>query len=475
MELSTTFIENYALFISLCIFVFLIDDLFIDLVAIYKKLKPRPISKSILFTESNRKKIAIMVANWKEESVLEEMVHGNMNRLTSDNVHLFLGVYPNDLATRKIAERMARTYPRVHVVINQEQGPTYKGQMLNQIINYIFAYEEVLGFEFEGFVLHDSEDIIDPRLPYLYSLGLRQADFVQTPVFSLPVEFKDFTAGTYIDEFAEVHTKTLLVRQALGAGLPSAGVGTCLSRKLVLIFLSRQNGEVFLSDSLTEDYQLGLQAAQWGFSSRFMCHYLQEEDPRDVISTREYFPHKFTHSIRQKSRWTTGISFQGFKNIGWFGHFWQRYFLWRDRKGPINALLTLNLFVLMALLLVSPKGFDFANPYLQGILLANTLGTILRFVTRVQSVHRLYDTKTALTSIIRWPVAMVINMCSGLKATQQFIASEITGRRIRWVKTEHRLPVGFGDIIAPPTPIPLTNITTHFSENNNDLRRQETL
>jgi len=475
MEFSGVFLENYVLIVSVCIFVFLIDDLFIDLVAVYKKLRPLPISKNILFSETNRKRLAIMVANWKEEAVLEEMVHGNMSRLTTENVHLFLGVYPNDLPTRRIAERMARLYPRVHIVINQEQGPTYKGQMLNQIINYIFAYEEILGFEFDGFVLHDSEDIIDPRLPYLYSLGLRQAEFVQTPVFSLPVNFQDFTAGTYIDEFAEVHTKTLLVRQYLGAGLPSAGVGTCLSRKLVLLFLARQNNEVFLSDSLTEDYQLGLQATQWGLSSRFMCYYLQDGDPRDVISTREYFPHRFAHSIRQKSRWTTGIAFQGFKNIGWFGNFWQRYFLWRDRKGPLNALLTLNLLVMMTVCLFLLNGFDITNPYLRGVLIANTLGTILRFATRVQSVHRLYDTKTSLASIIRWPVGMVINMCSGLKAAQQFVASELTGRKIHWVKTEHRLPVGFGDVIPPVAPIPLALQNKNYSEHNNDLRRQETL
>ena len=209
-----TFLEYYLWCICLCVLIFLIDDLFIDFTA---KIK-----------------------------VLESMIKGNMANLPMKNVHIFLGVYPNDTETMNIAIKMASIYPRVHVVVNSKVGPTYKGQMLNEIVNYIFKTEDILGVEFEGFILHDSEDILDPNIPYLYSLGLREADFIQTPVFSLPVKWWDLTAGTYMDEFSEIHTKDLLVRQYMGAALPSAGVGTCLSRRLILIFLSRQNGEVFL-------------------------------------------------------------------------------------------------------------------------------------------------------------------------------------------------------------------------------------
>jgi adsorption protein B len=464
--ISQNMIEIYLWVISLSVLVFLVDDLFIDIVAYVKKLKPRAITKNVLFDAKNKKMLAIMVANWKEEAVLEAMVKGNMANLPLENVHLFLGVYPNDTATREIAERMERIYPRVHAVVNTKEGPTYKGQMLNEIIKKIFVVEEELKMEFEGFILHDSEDILDPNIPYLYSLGLRQADFIQTPVFSLPVNWWELTAGTYMDEFAEIHSKDLLVRQYLGAALPSAGVGTCISRRLILTFLSKQNGEVFLPDSLTEDYQLGLQTTQWGFKSTFLCHYVEDTDYSRIISTREFFPHMFWQSIRQKTRWTTGIAFQGMKNIGWFGNFWQRYFLWRDRKGPLNAFLTANLIFTLCLLPLSFMDFYPNNKYLQAVLLLNTIGMFFRFAVRIHCVKRIYGKARAFSAILRWPAAMVINMWSGMRSTKQYIESQITGKKIKWVKTEHRLPEGFGQIADAVTNT-IQQVTT---DKNNNVR-----
>lgn len=452
-------VEVYIWILSLLILAFLIDDLFIDAVAYIKNLKPRSLSKEVLFDDQNNKMLAIMVANWKEANVLESMVHGNMARLPNKNVHLFLGVYPNDTPTLEIATRMESLYPRIHVVVNSQFGPTYKGQMLNEIIHAIFDFEKDFHFRFDGFVLHDSEDILDPKLPYLYSLGLRKADFVQTPVYSLPVPFTALTAGTYIDEFSEIHTKDLLVRQHLGAAIPSAGVGTCLSRKLLLTFYVRQDGEVFLPDSLTEDYQLGLQTAQWNFTSTFLCFYLEGTDPSQVISTKEYFPEKFWNSVRQKTRWTTGIAFQGFRNIGWFGGLWQRYFLWRDRRGPLNGILTLNLLIGLCLL----PFFRVESAALWSLFALNTLGMLLRFSVRIRCVQQLYGLKTALFAIVRWPVAMVINMWSGLRSIRQYVLSLSTGQQIKWVKTEHRLPQGFG--ILQPIPIPI-NPPLHLNNQN---------
>lgn len=217
--------EIYLWSLGLCVFIFLVDDLLIDIISLVKKLGPQALAPSILFDPNEQRKLAIMVANWEEDDVLDAMINGNMERITQDEVHFFLGVYPNDTATYNIVKKLDRKYERVDMVINHLNGPTYKGQMLNEIIYSIFDKERELGYEFDGFIMHDSEDMLDPRLPYLYSLGLRQADFVQTPVLSMPLGIMEFTGGTYMDEFAEIHTKDLLVRQHLGAAVPSAGVG----------------------------------------------------------------------------------------------------------------------------------------------------------------------------------------------------------------------------------------------------------
>lgn len=443
--------DLYLWLIALSVFAFLVDDLFIDFYGLFKKLKPQPILQKDLI-DSAPKPLAVMIANWHEESVLEAMVRGNMQNLTYPNLHFFLGVYPNDTKTLEIAQRMANTFPNVHAVVNTLNGPTYKGQMLNEIVKSIFLYEVENNLSFDGFILHDSEDILDPYIPYLYSYGLDQAVFVQTPVLSLPVKPLQLVAGTYIDEFVEGHLKELLVRQDLGAAIPSAGVGTCLSRTLVLRFLLEQNGEIFLPDSLTEDYQLGLQTTKWGFKSIFLCHHLEEKAVSEIISTREYFPHKYLQAVRQKTRWTTGIAFQGSRNIGWFGNAWQRYFLWRDRKGPLNALLTLNLIFILVAMVFLDLNVSSAPTLLKGILLVNSLGMAFRLFTRMRLVRRVYDLKTALLVPLRWPVAMAINMHAGLRAIYQFNLSSVTGKKIKWVKTQHRLPENFG--VTPITPAP---------------------
>lgn len=442
---SLTFFDSYLWIITLGVSLFLIDDLIIDAIAYFKNLGPQEITKETLFDPKNNKLLAIMIANWKEEDVLEAMIHGNMAQIKHSHVHFFLGVYPNDHATLKIAQKMAAQYQRVHVVINSKDGPTYKGQMLNEIIKTIFQIETSMDLMFEGFVLHDSEDILDPLIPQLYSLGLRQADFVQTPVFSLETKINEWVAGTYMDEFAEGHTKDLLVRQHLKASIPSAGVGTCLSRRLTWTFFVRQNGEVFLPNSLTEDYQLGMQTTQWDFKSIFLCRYLEGTDPSKIISTKEFFPHQFWHSVRQKTRWTAGIAFQGFQNIGWFGNLTQNYFLWRDRRGPLNSFLSLNLILL---LLMMPF-YDVSSQSLATLLTINSIGMGVRFTSRFRSLCYLYSTPHAFMSLVRWPVAMTINMLAGLRSTYQFFHSQFTGETLRWVKTQHRLPEGFGQVIEP--------------------------
>lgn len=441
--------ELYTLIICICIFIFLIDDLFIDLFSQIYQLKPKPISEASLTELSHKRLLAIMVANWKEEDVLEAMVRGNLNQIHYQQLHIFLGVYENDVATKKIAERLTQEFNNVHVVVNSALGPTYKGQMLNEIVHHIINYENINNIEFEGFVLHDSEDVIHPYLPHLYAINLGQADFIQTPVLSFSTPVTKLTGGTYMDEFAEVHTKDLLLRNHLKVALPSAGVGTCLSRRLILTFLAKQNGLIFLPNSLTEDYQLGLQSHKWGFKSLFSCYYLNN-DKKNIISVREYFPEKVTNSVRQKTRWTTGIAFQGTRNFKWFGSFTNKYFLWRDRRAPLNGFLLLNLILFLFIELFTKDSF-FSDSYLISFFMGlNTTGALLRLCVRANIVRKIYGPLQGALSFIRWPLAMFINMLAAGRSAYEFYWAQINNQSIQWVKTSHKMPVSFGRIPDRP-------------------------
>ena len=62
---------------------------------------------------------------------------------------------------------------------------------------------------------------------------IERFDLVQLPVLPLIVPGSRWVSGHYCDEFAEAHGKQLVVREAIGAGMPSAGVGCALSRSIV--------------------------------------------------------------------------------------------------------------------------------------------------------------------------------------------------------------------------------------------------
>ena len=67
--------------------------------------------------------------------------------------------------------------------------------------------------------------------------------------------------GHYGDEFIESHAKGLVVRNALGAAIPAAGVGCGFGRDILdaLADLRRAEGGTgpFAAECLTEDYELG--------------------------------------------------------------------------------------------------------------------------------------------------------------------------------------------------------------------------
>jgi hypothetical protein len=107
-------------------------------------------------------------------------------------------------------------------------------------------------------VLHDSEDIIDARTFAVYAAYAADHDFIQVPVFSLNRGKGAHVASTYMDEFAERHTREMIVRDAVGAAIPSAGVGTCMTKRLIRHFLS-ERGQVLMSGTVTEDYILGIE------------------------------------------------------------------------------------------------------------------------------------------------------------------------------------------------------------------------
>lgn len=445
MELAVLYVEAIFVLIVIALAIFSIDDLFIDLFALFHGVGPKNISMHAL-QSAREKNIAIMIANWQEEDVLEQMIVGNNQSILYSHHHFFLGVYPNDTKTLAIAQNLSGRYSNVHYIINSKNGPTSKGQMMNELMAEILRREETLQFQFDLFVIHDSEDIIHPLSLKLYNKESEDLDFIQIPIFSLDRRLSQFVAGTYMDEFSETHTKELLIRHAMGAAIPSAGVGTCVNRRVVEAMFQKNQGCFLHPDSLTEDYILGLQSHLAGFRCGFVCKSVVGLAGKEhIIATKEFFPEGFQQSIRQKTRWTVGIVFQGWRILGWTNSFVDNYFLMRDRRGPLNSLVTLVAMICVIGALFLPRIItDLYTTPIAYILMLNVAGFVIRAFQRIRHHGIVYSTYPILVIMLRWPVAIVINALSSVRAGYQFYLSIFKNQKIAWSKTKHKLPKDFG-------------------------------
>ena len=354
-------------------------------------------------------------------------------------------MYPNDTGTLRVAKQLEAKYPaRVRVIVNTLPGPTSKGQMLNEMFAQVFGSDECP----EMVVLHDSEDVIDPRIFAVYAAHAGEYDFIQAPVFSLKRAKGAHVASTYMDEFAERHTREMIARNAVGAAIPSAGVGTCISKKLIRHFL-RTRGQVLMSGAVTEDYILGVEAKREGFKGAFAAVSKRVDEGLDFVATREFFPKTLTASIKQKTRWVYGINFEAMHKVGWNGDLWDLYFFLRDRKGMLtNFLPPISLFLLVIMMLGYIDVADLPAE-LQPFLLASNVDQPHRARRPLFDPHRRLSQSftgrpTGGAWRMRWPVSLYINMAASWRASKTYLRQiGLATKPIVWSKTTHELPEDF--------------------------------
>lgn len=436
-----TFLILALFVVSLLITVSSLDDALIDILAtgIVRQRVPQSAQRSAEIPST-----AVFIANWHEEDVLGKMVEGNLARIQTPQVSLYLGVYPNDAGTLRVAKELEAKYPaRVRVIINTLPGPTSKGQMLNEMFGQVFKRDDCP----ELAVLHDSEDVIDPRTFAIYAAYAATYDFIQVPVFSLYRGNNALVAATYMDEFAERHTREMIVRNAVGAVIPSAGVGTCMNKTLVRYFLQTRE-QVLMSGAVTEDYIVGVETKRAGFKSTFAAISADAGEGHDYVATREFFPTTLAASIKQKTRWVYGINFEAAHRLGWQGDPWDVYFFMRDRKAMITNFLPPLSFFLFALLFFEYIDFGDLPPDLEPLLAAslwiNFAALVARYLVRVAAFRKVYGFHDWTGVAIRWPVCLYINMAAVFHAWKTYIGeSDFASKPIVWSKTEHEIPDDF--------------------------------
>jgi adsorption protein B len=283
---------------------------------------------------------------------------------------------------------------------------------------------------FKAVVLHDAEDVVHSAELRIFDLLIERFDLVQLPVLPLLDENSRWIAGHYADEFAEAHGKELVVREALGASLPSAGVGCAFLREALM--------------RLTEDYELGLRLRAAGGRAAFVR--LPACSKRPLVVTREYFPSTIEAAVAQKARWMTGIALSGWDRLGWNGGFAERWMRLRDRQAPLAALLLLAAYLslllwaaLLVLGLVTGEKLQAPSSGLALLLELNLALLCWRLAMRFCFVTQAYGWREGLRSIPRVMISNIIAMLAARRAVFRYLHTRKTGQA-SWDKTSHAFP-----------------------------------
>ena len=470
-------LEILAAIVAIVIFVSSLDDLFIDLWywgrRLYRFLTSQRRNYSKLtaaqLLERGEQPLAIMVPAWQEHDVIAAMVQNMVEVLDYQNYVVFVGTYVNDPATIEEVERMRKRYRQVRRVEVPHPGPTSKADCLNFVVEEIFNYEREVGIEFAGVVLHDSEDVLHPMELKFFNYLLPRKDMIQLPVASLEREWYELVAGTYMDEFAESHAKEMVVRESVSGMVPSAGVGTCFSRKALINLIGATHNKPFNIESLTEDYDVGLRLARLGMQSIFgvfpvtfrvrrtswgsktKARELKVEMP---LCVREYFPDNFRLAYRQKSRWVLGIGLQSWEQIKWQGSLAARYLLLHDRKGVVTSFISIFAYILVLQFIVFHVGlstgwWDAYYPSMFGEhSIWRTLIYVNAFFLAIRAAHRVYFTTVlygwehGLMALPRMVIGNFVNCLAVARAWRLFLSYLFRGKKLVWDKTMHEFPSG---------------------------------
>jgi len=385
--------------------------------------------------------LAVFLPAWHEAEIIGATLRGMLRQWQGQDFRLFVGTYPNDAATIDAVADVAAGEERIQLVIHDQPGPTTKADCLNRLWSAMLRDEAERQGRYKAIVLHDAEDVVHTDELRLLSVMIERFDMVQLPVRPLMNQNSQWIAGHYADEFAESHGKYMIAREALGAAVPSAGVGCAFSRD-ILVRLAADRGEtVFDPYSLTEDYEIGLHIANLGGRTVFVR--MQDADG-ELVCTQEHFPDTLEASVRQKARWMTGIALAGWDRMGWQGGVTEVWMRLHDRRAPLSAIVLFAAYLSTLLYGAELLFTMFAGraarplpPFLGSILSITGMLMFWRLSFRAWITGHTYGWRQGLMAPPRAIIANIIALLAARRAMTIYIR-QIRGGTIIWDKTMHR-------------------------------------
>jgi len=437
-----------ALFAGAGFLLFAVNDVLVDVIYFTRRLwrgltvytrYPRVFASYFVF-KKDPSFLAILVPAWDESGVIARMLAAMLDRLDYDDYRIFVGHYRNDPATAAAIASISD--PRVESVMVEADGPTTKADCLNHLYDALIAHETATDRSAKAVVLHDAEDVVHPYELRIFDGLIGRAALIQLPVHPLADPHSRWISGHYCDEFAEAHIKELVVREAVGAAIPLAGVGCAVARSPLAQIAAMQDGKPFAGNSMTEDYELGLRVGALGLKTIFVRIHARPGE-RSVVSSRGHFPSTLSAAVRQKARWLGGIALTGWDRLGWRGGLGERWMRMRDRRGPFAAVLLVAAYsaallwtqIWLAEALGAPVDARL-DPALVTLLTINAWLLAWRVVMRAYFTASAYGLKEGVLSIPRMFVGNVIAVLAAGRA----LSLHLAGGARHWDKTDHIFP-----------------------------------
>lgn len=406
--------------------------------------------------------IAVFAPAWSEADVIDKMIGNILERVEYSNYVVFVGTYPNDPDTQAAVDRIVAEHERVVKVVTARPGPTSKADCLNNIYDAMVRYEGENGVNFDIIAMHDAEDFVHPYEFLMFNYLLPRVDAIQIPILPMPTPHHEWIHWCYADEFAMAHMNDIIAREHASGFVPFAGTGMAFSRRALLELKERYGAKLFADGLLTEDYATGKKMHDSGMTVVFVNVILADDDApwwrplsqrRFFISNWAYFPKNFQRSVRQKTRWITGIVIQEWQRGGWHGKPLTIENLIKDRKSIVTPYVIFLGYAVVAYWVIAWLGqrgtlpfqwkpIIIGDPVLIALIKTNFVLLLFVCVQRIVVVGRVYGVVAGLLSIPRFVVGNLVNGLASWRALSTWVKTRLFSKQVTWDKTKHEEGLG---------------------------------
>ncbi|MGB2957843.1 MAG: glycosyltransferase, partial [Bacteroidota bacterium] len=155
-QLSHDVIYVFAFIVAVSLLLSGLDDLAVDLYYWFNRIFRRKEATKFeklspaKMDQQKEKPIAIFIPTWQEEAVIKLMLKNASETIDYENYDVFVGVYPNDPATKAHVIAASRLAPhRIHPILATHPGPSTKAQNLNDIYEGMVRWENMTGIRYD--------------------------------------------------------------------------------------------------------------------------------------------------------------------------------------------------------------------------------------------------------------------------------------------------------------------------------------